>query len=84
MFETASEDDEGLLEFVVCVMLEKLKMLRYNLLIVVYVMMVVVKVVIGDWKKRRAVVFAAVDEEAYRVGALVALVRISVLYMNKF
>jgi probable aminopeptidase NPEPL1 len=84
VLETASEDDEGLLELVACVMPEKSKMSRHNSPIAAHAMTAAAKAAIGDRKKRRAVVLAAVDEEAHCVGALAALARISAPYTNKF
>ena len=60
VLETASEDDEGLLELVVCVMPEKSKMSRHNSPIAAHAMTAAAKAAIGDRKKRRAVVLAAV------------------------
>ena len=76
VLDAASEDDEGLLELVVCVMPEKSKISRHNSPISAHAMTAAAKAAIGDRKKRRAVVLAAVDEEAHCAGALAALARI--------
>ena len=56
------------MELVVCVMPEKSKMSRHNSPIAAHAMTAAAKAAIGDRKKRRAVVLAAVDEEAHCVG----------------